>query len=79
MRTTLDLDPTVLRQLKALKKREKKTIGHLANALLAEALSRHEAAPRPETAPALVLHSQSMRAKIDLADKDSLWEILDKT
>jgi len=74
MRTTLDIEDTVLKELRALQRREGGTLGDLASRLLAEALSR---SPRP-TAPPLEWTSRPMGAIVDLADKDVVYAILDR-
>jgi hypothetical protein len=74
MRTTLDIEDTVLKELRALQRREGGTLGELVSRLLAEALSQ---SPRP-TAPPLAWTSRPMEAMVDLADKDVLYAILDR-
>jgi hypothetical protein len=74
MRTTLDIEATVLKELRALQRREGGTLGELASRLLAESLSR---SPRP-AAPSLVWTSRPMETIVDLADKDVVYAILDK-
>ncbi len=74
-RTTIDLDPTVLRQLKARQRREGKTLGRLVSELLSTAM----AADRDESAlPApLAWSSRPMRALVDLDDPEALRRALD--
>jgi hypothetical protein len=74
MRTTLDIEDTVLKELRALQRREGGTLGDLASRLLAEALSR---SPRPAVAP-LVWTSRPMEAIVELEDKDVVYAILDR-
>jgi hypothetical protein len=72
-RTTVDLDPTVLRQLKERGRREGKSLGTVASELLASALgSEPTGDPKP-----LTWRSQSMGALIDIDDKEAVWRILD--
>ncbi len=75
MRTTLDLDPQVLRQLKARQQRVGKTLGQLASELLARALSETDTPGEPV---ALKWPVQSMGALIDIDDKDALHRVLDE-
>ena len=75
MRTTLDIDSPVLRELKALREREGRSLGALASELLAEALARRRPARTPSS---FRWTSRPMRARIDLADKDALYAELDK-
>lgn len=74
-RTTLDIDSTVLRELKKRRQREHKTLGQLASELLASAMSADTEQPEPgpldwKTAP--------MGARVDLSDKDALYAALDR-
>jgi hypothetical protein len=76
-RTTIRIDDPVLKDLKLLQRRERKPLGQLVSELLAEALGRrHGAAPVPE--PPFVWHTQPMGFKIDLADQDAVWALVDR-
>ena len=74
-RTTLDIDPQVLDELRQLQSREKKSLGRLASDLLAEALAWHK--PGKKTAAKLRWNSQSMGARVDLSDKEAIYAKLD--
>jgi len=74
-RTTVDLDPVVLRQLKERQRREGKTLGQLASELLAQALAADVPAQRP--AP-LEWISKPMDFLVDIEDKDALYAVLDE-
>jgi hypothetical protein len=74
-RTTIDLDPTVLRQLKARQRREGKTLGRLVSELLSTAMQADGDEPRPP-AP-LAWSARSMRALVDLEDPEALRRALD--
>ncbi len=74
-RTTLDLDASVLEQLRSLARFEHKSMGQLASERLAVALSEDTSA---EAVP-LRLPTWSMgKPKVDLYDKDALWRVLDR-
>ena len=75
MRTTVDIDDPILKQLKRLQKREGKSLGRLVSDLLAESLSRNEA-KKPQR-PAFQWISRPMGARFDIADKDALQNALD--
>ena len=75
MRTTVDIEAPVLKQLKELQKREGGTLGGLVSRLLAEALARR---PRRKTKPTLRWKARPMAARVDLADKDAVYAILDR-
>jgi len=74
MRTTLDIEGPLLKELREIQKREGGTLGALVCRLLADALSRRARRPAP---PAFRWISRPMRARISLADKDAVYAILD--
>lgn len=74
MRTTLDIDDPILRQVKAIHEKEGRSIGAVVSELLAEALARR----RPSRArPAFRWTSRPMKALVDLADKEAVYAALD--
>lgn len=73
-RTTLDIDASVLRELKRRQLQERKTLGQLASELLAKALA--EEARAEERAP-FTWTSKPLGLKVDLEDKEAVWAILD--
>jgi hypothetical protein len=74
-RTTLDLDPTVLEELRRRRIKEKKTMGQVASELLARAL---KANPTVTAAPELQWTSRDLGVpKVDLEDKEALRRALD--
>lgn len=75
MRTTIDLSDPVLRDLKALRKKEGGSLGALASRLLADALAPR----RRDTQPVSKLRwsSQPMGAKVSLADKDAVYRAME--
>ena len=75
MRTTIDLSDPVLRDLKQLCKKVGGSLGALASRLLADALATRKRAPRPATK--LRWSSQSMGAKVNLADKDAVYRVME--
>ena len=74
-RTTLDIDATVLRDLKRLQKRSGKALGRLVSELVAAALAREET---PGKLPELRWVSRSLGARIDLEDKQAVRALLDR-
>jgi hypothetical protein len=74
MRTTLDIEGPVLKDLRAIQKREGGSLGALVSRLLAGALARRG---RPAKQP---FHwtTRPMKARLDLADKEALYAILDR-
>jgi hypothetical protein len=74
MRTTLDIDDPILREVKALHEREGRSMGAIVSELLAEALARR----RPARARAsLRWVSRPMWALVDLTDKEAVHAALD--
>lgn len=74
MRTTLDIEGPVLKELRSIQKREGGSLGALVSRLLAGALARQG---RPATKP-FRWTARPMRARVDVADKDALYAILDR-
>jgi hypothetical protein len=76
MRTTIDIDDPILKQLKAIQGRDGRSLGRLVSDLLAQAL----ASGVKEVAPQYFVWTASAGSlRVDLADKDALYEILDET
>jgi hypothetical protein len=73
MRTTLDLDPTVLRDLKARARREGKTLGRVASEVLGAGLAAERPPAEP---PPLAWSSRPMGARVDLEDAEALRRVL---
>jgi hypothetical protein len=74
MRTTIDLDPLVLAELKKRQHAEGKTLGELVSELLAPALRE---GARPSVSADLNWPSRDMGALLNLEDKDAVWARLD--
>lgn len=74
-RTTLDLDPSVLSELRQRGSREGKSMGDVASELLARALADRDALSRPRK---LRWISKPMGAPlVDLDDKEAVHAVLD--
>jgi hypothetical protein len=74
-RTTLDLDASVLDQLRRRAASEHKSMGRVASERLAAGLGEQA----PAEAPPLSWPSRHMgRPKVDLEDKDALWTALEE-
>ncbi len=74
-RTTVDIDSPVLKELKSLQKKERRSLGQLISQLLAEALAGRKT---PSKAQPFTWMSKPMRALIDLADKEAVYLTLSK-
>lgn len=72
-RTTIDIDAAVLRELKRRQRREGKSLGQLVSELLAATLRREGEEPPPP------FHwtARSMRALVDLEDKEAVDRAMD--
>ena len=74
MRTTIDIAAPILEELKRVKQKNGGTLGELVNGLLAEGLKKR----RPEAATReLAWTSKSMRARVDLDDKEAVYALLE--
>lgn len=76
MRTTLDIDDPVLRDLKSLQKKQGKTLGRLVSDLLAQSLHRLKASPNASRRTPWV--AKAMRARVDLADHEALYRVMEE-
>ncbi len=73
-RTTIDLDPTVLRELKRRARLEGKSLGRVASEVLSGALGSQ---PATEASPPLVWSARPMGALVDLEDKEAVRRALE--
>jgi hypothetical protein len=74
MRTTLDIDDPVLREVKAIHQREGRSMGAVVSELLAEALARR----RPSRArPSFRWTSRPMKSLVELTDREAPYAALD--
>ncbi|MGH6779002.1 MAG: hypothetical protein ACRECL_13515 [Bradyrhizobium sp.] len=74
MRTTLDIDNSILREVKALHEKEDRSMGAIVSELLAEALARRRSS---HARPSFRWTSQDMRSLVDLSDKELVYAALD--
>lgn len=73
-RTTLDLDPLVLRELRRRGRRERKSMGQVASELLAAAFVHAE---RPDPAPFAWTTGDLGTPRVDLEDSEAVARVLD--
>ena len=74
-RTTIDIDDPILNEIRAIQKREGRSMGKIVSQLLAEALNK----PKPSAKqPEFKWVSRPMRSLVDLSDKDEVYRILDR-
>lgn len=72
-RTTLDLDASVLKELKKRKRSSGRSIGQIASELLAGALDE----PTPPAPTSLTWRTSSMGARVDLEDAEAVRRAVD--
>jgi hypothetical protein len=70
MRTTIDIDDPILREVKAIHEREGRSMGAVVSELLAEALARRRA---PRERVHFRWTARLMKALIDPADKGAVY------
>ncbi len=71
-RTTVDIDASVLRELKKRQEREHKPLGQLISELVAKALAADE-----RSAPEFTWVARDLQPRVDLEDKEAVSAILD--
>ena len=76
-RTTLDIETPILKELKQIRKEEGGSLGGLVSRLLADAIARRKRGS--EASPSFRWNSQAMGARVDLADKEAVYTILDRS
>jgi hypothetical protein len=75
MRTTVDIDAPVLKDLRRLQRKEGKSLGRLISDLLAQALGERKSAKAPTREPKWI--SKQMGARVDLADHEALYAVME--
>ena len=73
-RTTIDIDDPILKEIRAIQKREGRSMGKIVSQLLAEALIEQKASAKT---PKFKWISRPMRSLVDISDKDEVYRILD--
>ena len=76
VRTTIDIDDPILKDLKRLQRREGKSLGRLVSDLLAQALAAARASAPAE--PEFSWISRPMHARVDVGDKNVLFDAMDE-
>ena len=75
MRTTLSIDTPILDEVKRIQKTDGGSLGRTVTRLLAEALAYR--GEKSRQSPGLEWVSKPMQARVDLADREAVYEILD--
>jgi len=74
-RTTLNLDPSVMRELRRRSERERKSLGELASQLLARGLRED---PELQPGPFAWVSRDLGEPAVDLEDKEALASLLER-
>lgn len=77
MRTTVDIDAVVLKEVKRLQRDERKTLGAVVSELLAAALAAKEKR-QPRKKPFRLRSFNMGRPLVDLEDKHAVQALLDE-
>jgi hypothetical protein len=70
MRTTINIDDRILREIKSIQKREGRSLGAVISELLADALARRRGS---RARPPFRWTSRPMRCLVDLSDKEVIY------
>jgi hypothetical protein len=76
MRTTVNIDDPVLKDLKKIQQKEGKSLGRLISDLLAQALGERKSARAPTKPPQWI--SKRMGARVDLADHEAVYAAMEQ-
>jgi hypothetical protein len=76
MRTTVDIDEPILKDLKKIQKKEGKSLGRLISDLLAQALGNRKSG-KASSKPTHWI-SKAMGARIDLADREAVYAAMEQ-
>lgn len=76
MRTTVDIDDPVLKDLKKLQKKEGKSLGRLISDLLAQAIGDRKSAKAHRRSIQWI--SKDMGARVDVADTEAVYSAMEK-
>ena len=76
MRTTVNIDDPILKELKVLQQKEGKSLGRLISDLLAQVIGERKSSKRQMKS--LVWVSKAMGARINLSDSEAFYAVMDK-
>ena len=76
MRTTVDIDDPVLKDLKKIQQKDGRSLGRVISDLLAQALGERKSGKGPTRPPQWI--SKTMGARIDLEDRDALYAAMEQ-
>lgn len=76
MRTTIDIDDPILKEVKSLQKKENKSLGRIVSDLLAQSLRERKQPGAKQKRPRWI--AQAMGARVDVRDKDALYATMER-
>jgi hypothetical protein len=76
MRTTLDIDDPILKEVKSLGKKEGKSLGRIVSDLLARGLRARDAAGKERKTLRWI--TRPMASRVDLADKEAVYAAMER-
>jgi len=76
MRTTVDIDDPILKDLKKIQEKDGKSLGRLISDLLAQAIGERKSS-KVSAQPARWI-SKAMGARIDLSDREALYAAMER-
>ena len=76
MRTTVDIDDAILKEVKALSKKVGKSLGRIISDLLARGLRTREPAGKAPKARRWI--TRPMASRVDLADKEAVFAAMER-
>jgi hypothetical protein len=75
MRTTVDIETSVMKDLKKIRQQEGRSLGRIISDLLAQALADRKSTKAPAKPPRWI--SKRMGARVDLADHEALYAVME--
>jgi len=76
MRTTIDIDDRILKDLKKIKSQKKQSLGRLVSNLLAQALGQRQSA-KSSIQPTRWI-SKPMGVRVDLSDREAVYTAMEQ-
>jgi hypothetical protein len=76
MRTTVDIDDRILKDLKKIQRQERQSLGRLISNLLAQAMGQRHSA-KSSIQPTRWI-SKPMGVRVDLADREAVYQAMEQ-
>jgi hypothetical protein len=75
MRTTVDIETSIMKDLKKIRQQEGRSLGRIISDLLAQALAERKSTKAPAKPPKWI--SKRMGAYVDIADHEALYAVME--